>query len=270
MRQDDTFKAKEQKMKKLMFIAFLVTSLAACVPTQPNETDVFNTAIAKAQTSIPLTQAALPTATPPPPTDTPTATVVVILSTPPPTQPPVPILTPDAIQVERWKEYQMELAKVFFSFDPDHPEGYNPEAYKIAMCEWDILGQSGQEVYIWADCISGLDLRRHPAVIYLELDGTIRKVNIQRFKVNYPVSTLTYDLHLFPIDVQEKLCLYYFFGIVPQCNDIVPNYVPHLGPFEYPPSRESVLILHLEYRKDHADELPLIVLSATPAASPTP
>jgi hypothetical protein len=250
-------------MKTRLVFAFLAILLASCAPAiMPVPT----------QTSI----APMPTYTPAPqgPTFTPTVEVIPVTVTPSPlpTQPTIPILTPDATQVQHWKEYQAELAKVYLSFDPDHPEGFDPEAYETAICEWDILGQSGQEMYIWADCISadGLDLRTNPAVIYLELDGTIRKVNIQRFKYNLD-RTLTYDLHLFPIDVQEKLCLYYFFGIVPQCNDIVSNYTPHMGPFEYPPSRESVLILHLEYRrKSHADGPPLVVLSATPIPEFTP
>ncbi|MFZ5880430.1 MAG: hypothetical protein ACOY0R_13755, partial [Chloroflexota bacterium] len=98
MRRYDNIKAKEQKMKKAMFIAFLAVTLAACAPaTQPMNQQ--GTAIAVVLTDHFLTETALPTATPPPPTVTPTATAVVFLSTPPPTQPPVPILTPDAIQV---------------------------------------------------------------------------------------------------------------------------------------------------------------------------
>jgi hypothetical protein len=165
------------------------------------------------------------------------------------------------------------LAKVLLSFDPDHPLGYDSQAYKNALCEWDILGQSGQETYIWVNCISanGLDLRRNPVVIYLAADGSIRDMNVHRLVVNHPALTGTYDLHLFPIDIQEKLCLYYFSGNIPQCSSIVPDYTPRYSPFDYPQSRESVLLLHLEHRrKSHADEPPLIVLSALPTATPTP
>jgi hypothetical protein len=250
------------------FWIVLLALLAACAPAQPNATDVLNTAIAKARTSIPLTQTALPTATPLPPTVTSTATVVVILPTPPPTQPPIPILTPDAIQVERWREYQTELAKALLSFDPEHPEGYDPEAYKDALCEWDILGRSGQEAFVWADCVSadGLALKGNPAAIYLEPYGSIREVSVARAGADPRTQFAVYDLHLFPMYIQEKLCLYYFFGTVPQCGSIIPNYLPGNGLS----SRERVLISHLEYRKTHPEEPPLVVLSAMPTATPTP
>jgi len=89
-----------------------------------------------------------------------------------------------------------------------------------------------------------------------------------------------YDLHLFPINVQEKLCLYYFQGIVPQCGSIIPDYVP----LDYGQTRESVLRLHLyyridhleygkghlEYKEGHPEEPPLIILSAMPTATPIP
>jgi hypothetical protein len=184
-----------------------------------------------------------------------------------PTQPPPPIFTPDATQVERWKEYQTELAKVLFSFDPEHPEGYDPEAYKNALCEWDILGQSSQEMYVWAECAPSSELGHlmNPAIIYLESDGSIREVNVSRAGTDPRTQFAVYDLHLFPISVQEKLCLYYFY-LTPQCTNITPDYVfsPYLQP------RLGVLLSHLEYRKGQAEEPPLIVLSATPAVFPTP
>jgi hypothetical protein len=54
------------------------------------------------------------------------------------------MITPDPVQVERWKEYQTELAKSLLSFLP-------PEE---VLCEWEILGRSDQKVYVWAVCTS--------------------------------------------------------------------------------------------------------------------
>jgi hypothetical protein len=242
MRRYDNIKAKEQKMKKVMFVAFLAVTLAACAPAQPNMTDVQNTAIAAAYTGVALTQTALPTATPPLPTVTPTATVVVILPTPPPTQPPVPILTPGAIQVERWKEYQTELIKAVLS-------GYDPALYKYALCEWDILGRSGQEVYVWAWCATrGGGGGKRPAVIHLDTNGAIQKVTVPAINNLTWVSQIQ---AMFPEDVREKLDLYYF------------NVCVYCG-------RPEELRIHLNYRETHPEEPPLVVLLATPTATSTP
>lgn len=184
------------------------------------------------------------------------------------TIPPPPILTPDANQVERWKEYQTELAKALFSYasltDPQNI--YDPEEYKDALCEWDILGRASQEVYVWAACkatkffdsMDMVGIEENPIVIYLEPDGSIQKVNIIRaeFKNSLPV----YDLQLFPIDAQEILCLYYFTDLVPQCFSITSTYKPA----EYPHPRLGTLSLHIGYRKAHPEEPPLNVISATP------
>lgn len=254
-------------MKKALFIVSLFVMLAACAPAQPT-TDIQGTAFAIVQTGVALTQKALPTATPPSPTLTPT--VVFPTPSPIPTFPPPPILTPDANQVERWKEYQTELAKALFSYvsltDPQNR--YGPEEYKDALCEWDILGQTSQEVYVWAACKAAkffnssimdmVGIEENPVVINLEPDGSIQKVNIIRtgFKYSLPV----YDFQLFPIDAQEKLCLYYFSDLVPQCFNTISTYKPA----EYPQPRLGTLFLHIGYRKSHPEEPPLVVLTANP------
>jgi hypothetical protein len=220
-----------------------------------------------------VTATSAPTLTQVPPTVTLTSTPEIVYVTDVPTslptpQPP-PIFTPDAIQVERWQEYQTELGKIFFAFDPDHPEGYDPEAYKNAFCEWDILGQSSHELYVWTNCNSanGFAHNGDPAVIYLKPDGSIRAVNAVRAKPDPHTQFAVYDLHLFSMSVQEILCLYYFFGTVPQCSSITSNYVPNIGLS----ARERVLISHLEYRrKGHTEEPPLVVLSTISATTPTP
>jgi hypothetical protein len=186
-----------------------------------------------------------------------------------PTQPPPPILTPDAIQVERWREYQLELAKALFVYNPEFPQiQYDPEEYKDALCEWDILRQSVQEAYVWAVCASadGLSHPSNPAVIYLKPDGSIQKVSVASEKIDRPNPYLIYDLHLFPIEIQKNFCLYYFSGYMPQCPEIDPAYIPS----DYEQSRESVLLSYLKYREEHRDEPPLIILSAMPSVTPTP
>ena len=260
----------------------LLALLTACgqVPQTDEMTKTQNTAIAMAQTGVALTQIALPTATLPPSTFTPTA---LLTSTPPatptPTPPIVPIITPDAIQVEKWKEYQTELAKALFSFSlPNQPEGrYNPEEYKDALCEWDILEWSGQEGYVWAACRAtkffdysgmniGVGVEMQPAVIYLEPDRSIQKVNIPSVEINRNNQFPIYDLHLFPINAQKKLCLYYFQGVVPQCGSIISDYVPNL---DRQPRLEA-LFLHLRDREGHPGEPPLVVLSVMATESPMP
>jgi hypothetical protein len=152
------------------------------------------------------------------------------------------------MQVELWKEYQTELAKALFTYNPAIPQAiFGPDEYKDALCEWDILEQSGQEMYVWAECASADDLRgsiSNPAVIYLEPDGSIREVKVPNEEINRNSQLPIYDLHLFSIDVQEKLCLYYFIW-VPQCNSIIPNYVSLVYvPFDR--RRESALDSHLK------------------------
>jgi hypothetical protein len=185
-----------------------------------------------------------------------------------PTQAFVPVMTPDAYQVEHWQEYQTELAKALFVYNPEFPQwSYGSDVSKDAICEWDILGWSDQEMYLWVACISanGLSLRTNPAVVYLELDDSIQKVNVPNVEVNHRDQTETYDLQLFPIGIQEKLCLYYFYGFVPQCHEITPAYIP-----SFDLRREGVFLSHLKYRKTHPEEPPLIALSVLPTASLTP
>jgi len=213
---------------KTNIISFILLTLAlttACTSTPP--VDIQGTAAALVVTEVHLTQSALPTST-----STMTATIETILSTPYPTQPPPPIFTPDAIQVERWKEYQTELIKVVLS-------GYDSALYEYALCEWDILGRSPQEVYVWAYCATpGGGSGSFPTAIYLEADGAIRNVRVAGYKGPF------FDLELFPADVQEKCGLY--------TGDSRFN------------GRVNEMKNHLHYRREHPEEPPLIVLSATP------
>ncbi len=243
---------KGKDMKKALFVVSLFVMLIACAPAQPT-TDIQNTAIAIVQTGVALTQTTLPTATPLPSTFTPTATIVYPTPSLIPTMPPPPILTPDAIQVERWQEYQAELAKVVLSSNPEL--GDDPAIYKDALCEWDILGQSGQEVYVYVACViaKGNGGMRKPAIIYLEPDGSIRIVKLPGPKA---ANSEMFDYDPFPTNVQEKFCYYFdpFPSDLPRC----PNSSMYSSP------RLDVLYTHLKYRQTHLEEPPLIVLSATP------
>jgi len=222
-------------MKNVIFPAFLaIALLTACAPAQANTANVQNTAIAIAWTGTAFTQKALPTATPLPPTFfTPTAIIAVILPTPYPTQPPfIPFMTPDAIQVARWKEYQIALAKSILSFFP-------PEE---VICEWDILGQSSQEVYVWADCaVPGKGDDGLPAVIHLNADNSVQNAEVPRRGSGWNADVQ----RMFPADVREKFGL----GFV--------NYIFHR-------TRKEEMLEHLIYRATHPEVPPLIVLSATP------
>ncbi len=212
-------------MKNVIFPAFLaIAILTACAPAQANTANVQNTAIA--WTGDALTQTALPTATP-------TATIAVILPTPYPTQSPfIPFMTPDAIQAARWKEYQIALAKSILSFLP-------PEE---VLCEWDILGQSSQEVYVWADCaVPGKGNDGLPAVIHLNADNSVQNAEVPRRGSGWNADVQ----RMFPADVREK------FGL-----DFA-NYIFHR-------TRKEEMLQHLIYRATHPEVPPLIVLSATP------
>jgi hypothetical protein len=177
----------------------------------------------------------------------PTSTVTLEITpastpSPMPTQPTFAVIMPDAIQVEKWKEYQAELAKAITC-----DSGHDCPGYEYALCEWDILRQSGQEVYVWALCYAPHAGNRKPAVIHLEADRSIRNVEV-------PIGGSSWDsdlLRLFPADVREKLDLYYFLTC------------PYCG-------RPEILRIHLQYRLTHPDEPPLIILSATPTATPMP
>jgi len=182
--------------------------------------------------------AALPTDLPTPtatssPTPFPTLTPIPVTVTPSPlpTQPTIPFITPDPIQVEKWKEYEDALGMQLLP--PNSLRG------KV-LCEWEILGRSDKEVYVWAFCQSPpysknlkASIASIPAVIYLQTDGTIQSVNI-------PGSGTAYasDIRkLFPADIQEKIF----------SHSIDTNRME----------------AHINWRREDP-EPPLVILSATP------
>jgi hypothetical protein len=141
-----------------------------------------------------------------------------------PTQPVIPMMTANPIQVERWMEYQTALAKSFLSY-------LSPEK---VMCEWELLGGSGNEVYAWAICteFSGVGSVEGLVVIYTGTDGSVQSV---ASRIDFPDEIR----QMFPLDVQER----YFNGLI------------HF----------QELVDHLRWRQilGHREEPPLIVPSAT-------
>lgn len=195
---------------------------------------IFMTACSPAVISAP-TESPVPTAVPP--TFTPTVDIPTnITPSPLPTQPIIPLITPDAIQVVRWKEYEAALAKTLF-----------PSSFILGefLCEWEILGQSDQEVYVWAVCMSifsvestGLPYQASmPAVLHIGANGAAQRVEIPRGGTHYASDIR----QMFPLDAQEK-----YFGKLIHFHELTD---------------------HLRWRREHPEAPPLIVFEAM---TPTP
>ena len=92
----------------------------------------------------------------------------------------------------RWMEYENALAVKFLPGS----QGY---------CEWEILGQSQQEIYLWAICQTRFSSEgvamSAPAVIYLDADGDIEKVEVPKDGGQYGDSIR----ELFPEELHEKI-----------------------------------------------------------------
>ncbi len=141
-----------------------------------------------------------------------------------PTIPVIPWVTPDPVQVEKWRDHEAALAADILSYLP--PEN--------VLCEWEILGQAGNEVYVWTVCGEIWDIRvglEGLAVIYLGADGSVQDV-ISR--IEFPEEIR----QTFPPEVQER----YFHGLI------------HF----------QELVDHLRWRLRQPYEPPLIGLRATP------
>lgn len=94
---------------------------------------------------------------------------------------------------ERWLDYQNALAGAFLPSTP-------------GLCEWEILGQSKREIYVWAICqeadSSNQTAMSAPAVIYLsEKNNSIEKVEVPRDGSQYSVDIR----RMFPQELQEKI-----------------------------------------------------------------
>jgi hypothetical protein len=90
-----------------------------------------------------------------------------------------------------WREYESALAKAGL---PEDVSG---------MCEWEILGQQAQELYVWAYCSNGSMAMSAPAIIYLGTDGAVRDVRFRDGTLGAQDSKV-----LFPLEIQEKIFTY--------------------------------------------------------------
>ena len=173
-----------------------------------------------------------------PPTSVPTSTSIPLIISPTliPLQTPTihPAITADSIQLERWQEYEDALSKALF------PSSFVADQF---LCEWEILGRSNQEVYVWTVCMtiaSDASTGRPslhstmPVVIHIQAAGSVQSVEIPGGGTHYAADIR----RMFPADAAEK----YFDGLI------------HF----------QELTDHLNWRREHPEEPPLIVLSATP------
>lgn len=102
-----------------------------------------------------------------------------------------PLVT--ATETPRWKLYEAALLDA--TIHKKENEG---------LCEWTILGITGNEVYVYTLCQATGRIKTAasmPAVIYLGESGDIEKVIIPRDGIDSGVDIRA----LFPQDVQEKI-----------------------------------------------------------------
>lgn len=115
-----------------------------------------------------------PTNTVPPPSETPalTPTVAPLVTS---TSLPFPTLSGDT---PRWLLYERALSYIFLG-----PPGKTLPDMSIdhGLCEWEIWGQNGNEIYVWALCQADNAIgtaTSAPTVIRLGKDGTILEVEM--------------------------------------------------------------------------------------------
>ena len=174
----------DRSSMKSLFVVILLVTLSAC---------------GKQTIALP-TKTSIPTVVSPTLVPTSTFIPVTITPSPLPTQPVIPMITPDAIQVERWKEYEAALGGIIL------------KDVESVLCEWEILGQSDQEIYVWAVCMSifsiestGLPYHAEmPAVIHIGTNGTVQSVEIPGIHYGPDI------IRMFPPDAQER----YFEGLI--------------------------------------------------------
>ncbi len=139
-------------------------------------------------------------------------------------------VTPDLIQISHWKEYESALANKLLPALPREK----------VLCEWQPFSQTAQELFVWTMCTETTPLAEIsiyffrtvdiPAVIHLNADGSVQSIEIPEFGPNY-YSDLN---RLFPLAARNGL------------PDV------------------KLMEEHLDWRRTHPEEPPLIVLSATP------
>lgn len=99
---------------------------------------------------------------------------------------------PTPTDIPRWQLYETALLEAAIGEE------------KEGLCEWTILGVSGNEVYVYTLCQATGRIKTAasvPAVIYLGESGEIENVIIPGDGENYPVDIRA----LFPKDVQDTI-----------------------------------------------------------------
>jgi hypothetical protein len=106
----------------------------------------------------------------------------------------IPILTattyPTPTDIPRWQLYEAALLEATIGED------------KEGLCEWTILGVTGNEVYVYTLCQATGRIKTAmsvPAVVYLRENGAIEGVLIPRPGIDYPKDVES----LFPPEVQD-------------------------------------------------------------------
>jgi hypothetical protein len=111
---------------------------------------------------------------------------------------PISSIVPTPTSLPRWIIYERVLAKAIVNtYD--------------GLCEWEIWGKSGSEIYVWALCKVREPIGTAgsmPAVIYLSENGEIDEVVLPRDGENYPKDIR----EMFPLDIQDKIFAFEFDG----------------------------------------------------------
>lgn len=213
---------------RLIIITLLIILLASCAPLVkpiPTETSVFTSTF----TTTPIPSF---TSTPIPATAT-QKTLLPTQLTLQASHPTIVVITPEPDQLEKWQEYEDALGKRLFKRESLEHE---------ILCEWEILGQSDREVYVWAFCMvttpfgetGNFPFKSLPALIRLDEDNDIQEIELPGAGTLYGQRIR----EIFPLDVQER--------IFRDFHDV--------RRFES----------HIMYRIEHPEEPPLIVLTSTP------
>ena len=185
--------------------------------------------VACTQTPTQPTQIVLPTSS----TTIPETVTFVYGPTPSP-WPTMPFdFIPDTVYVEQWQAYEQALAGKLIAHVP----------IENARCEWEILGESDLEVYVWAACRGKFNAGDEelvaggyiPAVIHLDENGSIQLVEIPKGGNLYASSIRD----MFPDDIAKRI------------SDKLIDF--------------KRLMEHLDWRLEHPEEPPLLVLDATPS-----
>ncbi|MGB2964350.1 MAG: hypothetical protein WBB69_10235 [Anaerolineales bacterium] len=154
-----------------------------------------------------------------------------------PSATPSPIPTQLPSIPERWREYEIALAQSMI------PSTSTEEV----ICEWEVLGESENELYVWAVCTTTFPYPQtddifpgvqNAAVIHLGEDGEALNVNTARDGTHFEVDVIV----MLPASASKK---------------VLSNTIDY-----------KRLEDHLLFRKDNPFEPPLYALDALDAAKP--